>query len=266
MPETTHNPVPTMGIYDIPILSDDGSNWSTYKAKITNQLMAMGLRRHLIGIAKKPSPKIGKYEKDCCAESKSPTSILSAEEIEKVEQAIDLYEQKEAQMRSLIYSTISHSTFLQVKDCPSAHEVWENIVTLNEKKIVHLSEKTLDRLQSLRYDPKASGASMRSHINNLVALRERLADTGCPISDEEFVPSIQESLSSTTPYRRLLSLIKIITDLTQKPVNSKALIQLLYDEEDALSTRMPAPSPPPPTGGVTTKEPVPLGSSRSKML
>ncbi|TFK38538.1 hypothetical protein BDQ12DRAFT_574814, partial [Crucibulum laeve] len=59
---------------------------------------------------------------------------LSDNELEKHEQEMDAYATKQAQVREIIYETVSKSTFLDIKNEPSAAAMWIKLVSINEKK------------------------------------------------------------------------------------------------------------------------------------
>ncbi|KAF8164526.1 hypothetical protein BJ912DRAFT_863731, partial [Pholiota molesta] len=115
----------TLKVLDIPKLAEDGGNWGSYKERVLNHLTSKGLARHVRGTARKPSSLVEKDGKHYRAgdSSEKPTA-LTEEEIEKVETDLDTWETKQAQVREIIYATISKTTYMQIKSCQTASELW----------------------------------------------------------------------------------------------------------------------------------------------
>lgn len=122
---------------------------------------------------------------------------MTAEEVEKHEDAIDIYEQREAQVREFIYGTIDSSTFIQIKG-NNAAEVWKRLVAIHAMKGDMFQTDLLNKLQTIRY---IEGEDMRTHLGIMKGIRERLAETGSTITDDSFNTHIRTSLSLTTRYR-----------------------------------------------------------------
>ena len=146
-------------ISNLPRLAEDGSNWVTYKERILNNLTSKGLMRHVRGMARQPvqlTERNGSYYR------LNELSPLSDEDLEKHEDFVDSYDQKEAQVREIIYETVSKSVFLEIKDESSAAGAWSKLVAIHEAKGIMTYTDTLTKLSSTRY---ADGKSMRAHIS-----------------------------------------------------------------------------------------------------
>lgn len=63
-------------------------------------------------------------------------------------------DQKEAQVRELIYETVSNSLFLQIKSESTAADVWKKLVEICEKQGSLVASDTLTQLQLLRFNPE----------------------------------------------------------------------------------------------------------------
>jgi len=103
----------TIKVTQLPKLESDGENWLTYYERVLNAATACGLRRHLIGTALRPTDLVEKAGKFYL--SATATVPLSDDDVDKHETSIDSWEQKEAQVRELIYNTVDNSSFLQIK-------------------------------------------------------------------------------------------------------------------------------------------------------
>ena len=129
-PESSSN-MSSSKVVNLPRLSEDGSNWVTYKERVLNNLTSKGLMRHVRGTARKPvqlTERHGAYYRP------HELSPLSDEDLEKHEDLVDSYDQKEAQVREIIYETVSKSVFLEIKDESSAAGVWTKLVAIHEAK------------------------------------------------------------------------------------------------------------------------------------
>ena len=77
--------------------------------------------------------------------SKDP---LSVDALETHEISVDSWEQKEAQVRELIYNTVDNSTFLQIKGETSAAALWKKVISIHGNKGTHFEEYLLGKLQT----------------------------------------------------------------------------------------------------------------------
>ncbi|KAG6865436.1 hypothetical protein C0993_008024, partial [Termitomyces sp. T159_Od127] len=59
---------------------------------------------------------------------------LTDEQIDKIEDAMEEWMQKEPQVRKIIYSTVDQSTFHQVKGEPTAADIWKKLVSIHGSK------------------------------------------------------------------------------------------------------------------------------------
>ncbi|KAJ7140063.1 hypothetical protein C8R43DRAFT_893090, partial [Mycena crocata] len=101
----------------LPKLKDDGSNWGNYKDLAMNTIIAKGLRRHAIGSAK-PPPKLEERDGEFFLPNR--LSPLSDTELEEHEDKLDEYLQKQAQVREVIYQSVTEATFMRIKGQPTA--------------------------------------------------------------------------------------------------------------------------------------------------
>ncbi|KAF8877983.1 hypothetical protein BD779DRAFT_1393588, partial [Infundibulicybe gibba] len=103
-------------------LEDNGSNWLTYKERLIWTLTHQGLERHLYGTAQKLEELLevdGKW-----FNKEEPTKPLSRKEIREHETKIDIFVQKEATVRCIIYETISQYTFLRIFKEETSAKLW----------------------------------------------------------------------------------------------------------------------------------------------
>ena len=157
---------------------------------------------------------------------------LSNDELEKHEEAQDLYEQNQATVRELIYRTVDKSTFLQVKGKKTADLVWKKLISIHADKGGMYETDLLAKLQSTHY---TEGESMRDHLTAMTELKERLAEMNVAVSDESFVTYIQTSLSLAPTYRPLFIALSAAARKAGKPLTSSELIWHLTEEAASTS-------------------------------
>ena len=83
-----------------------------YKERILNHLTTKGLLRHLTGTARKP---LETEEKDGKVYKKRSTTVMTDDEFETYLDSIDMYAQKEAKVREVLYDTLTKTVTLQIK-------------------------------------------------------------------------------------------------------------------------------------------------------
>jgi hypothetical protein len=161
-------------ISSLPKLQANGENWVTYKERLRNHLTSKGLVRHVNGTAKKPAEVEIINDK---VHKKGKPTPMDDDELETYYDSVADYEQKEAQVRDVIYETIPKSVFLQVKGQPTASKVIDKLVAIFEQKGQATIQETLNKLTNLCY---TDGSSMNTHIGTMFEIRERLiVDSSC---------------------------------------------------------------------------------------
>ena len=164
----------------LPKLARDGENWLTYQEKVVNAIKARKLRRHLTGTARKP---VDIVEKEGKFFSFSGTELTS-KQLDEHEDELDVWEEKEAQLRELVYNTVDNSTFLQIKGQPTAAKMWEKLVSIYGSKGSAQFEATLlGKLQNAHY---TDDDDICTHLGNMISLRERLEEIDSSLSDAQF--------------------------------------------------------------------------------
>jgi hypothetical protein len=219
----------TIKVTQLPKLASDGENWLTYHERVLNAATARRLRRHLVGTALKPSTLVetgGKFYLPS-----DLTNALSAEALDKHETSVDLWEQREAQVRELIYNTVDNATFLQIKGEKTSAALWKKLTSIHGNKGAQFEEYLLDKLQTARY---TESEDMRTHLANMNTLHERLGEIGSPISDVQFNAYIRTSLSLAPRYQPLLTTLSTTARQTKSALSSDDLIWHLVEEANTV--------------------------------
>ncbi|KAG6839662.1 hypothetical protein H0H87_000277, partial [Tephrocybe sp. NHM501043] len=136
---------------------------------ILNALTSKKLRRHVMGKAHKPADLM--EHEGFFFMGKNTLTPLSDKEIAAYKDEVELWEQKEAQVREIIYRSVDQSTFYQVKNEPTAAAVWKKLASIHANKGAMFETDLLNQLQTSRY-VKNGDIDVRTHLTNLVVIKE----------------------------------------------------------------------------------------------
>ena len=157
------------------------------------------------------------------------THPLTDVELEKHEDEQDEYDRCEAQVRELIYETVSKSVFLQIKGEQTAAGVWKKLTSISEKQGSLVATDTLTQLQLLRFNPEDDD-NIESHTSKMAELHELLAEMGMPLTDEAYSSYIRTSLSHIPTFRNLFTSIDIVTETSNTTLPPSSLINRIHSQ------------------------------------
>jgi hypothetical protein len=178
---------PTSQTLSVPKLSDDGSNWVDYATKARTAMGSKGLIRHIEGTARKPTP----YAEVNGALMVDATTPATDDQIDAKERRLDEYEQKEYLARHIIITSISPRLLTSVKELKTSALMWDAIKTdATAKMELH----QIDTLKKLHQRKCGETDNVKTHLEELVDLRGKLAGMGAPVEDKEFRTIILSSL------------------------------------------------------------------------
>ncbi len=86
-------------------------------------------------------------------------------------------------MQEIFYETISNSTFMQIKNQPSAAYVWAAIIAIFETKEDLVQEDLISQLQNT-HCPEDS--DICAHLANMQYMGEELTEMGTVITNPSF--------------------------------------------------------------------------------
>lgn len=181
-----------------------------------------GLKRHLNGTSRRPPMPILINSAYFAADR---TTLLTDDEVEDMFEAYNIWEQKEATVRHILYSTVSVSVFQEIKNEPSAALVWDKLVSIFESKGELLQSNILTKLQTITC---AEGANVRDHIALMQTMREDLANMGTKITDEAHATNIKRSLPSN--FRPFLSTLSTSCRLTKATIALNDLVAMIFSD------------------------------------
>ena len=158
---------------------------------------------------------------------KGNATAITDDEFESYLDSLDTYAQKEAQVREVLYDTLTKMVTLQIKGQPTATDSWKKLTSIFESKGDMTVTDTLSKLTTTHY---VNGNDMRTHIATLLEMWEQLAEMGHSLSDQQFSAYVRTSL--TSDYRPLLTSLAAASKATNQILTSDVLIQAILDEAD----------------------------------
>ena len=171
----------------IPALADDGSNWVDYQTKVQVAMGSKGLTRHLEGTAIKPSP----YPITGGVAMLPSGNPASDDQIDARETKIEEYSKKEYLAQYIIINSISAWLGTSVKEKPNAHKMWETVkADTSMKTQIH----QIDMLKTMHQKRCGENDNVRTHLEELVALWNRLIGMGATVDEPQFHTIILSSL------------------------------------------------------------------------
>ena len=165
-------------------LKDNGSNWVVFEEKITNKFLDKGLGWHLRGTAHVPPHPVehkGKFYQSTDTVFAHP---LSDDDLEKLEDKLEEYEQKEAKMRTIIYESISDSTFNKIKGEATAALIWKKLISIMTGKGDLVCEHLLTWLGNMSCSDEGN---MQEHLGKMKILHECIEGMGLKIEDNQYI-------------------------------------------------------------------------------
>ena len=154
--------------YSIPQLQADGMNWIMWKQQTLSSLMSnKGVQRHIEGTARTP-PAIPMYP---------TTRTLSddeLEELEKIEEKWDTYNQHETSIKAQRLTTIPESIAIEVQGLTTGKASWDALCNKHEKKALTAIVDLRHRIYVLKCMDEVN---VKNHIH-LLSMMYVLNNTG----------------------------------------------------------------------------------------
>ncbi|KAJ8582924.1 hypothetical protein M405DRAFT_776001, partial [Rhizopogon salebrosus TDB-379] len=117
-------PSSSSSLFNIPQLAEDGSNWVTYKHRMTIALNAHGLGEYVDGTVLIPT----RYVADSAGILESaPGKPATADEIKENRKEVNEYTQKDSLVQQHIFSTITDRLMLQLGSTLTGATMWAQV-------------------------------------------------------------------------------------------------------------------------------------------
>jgi len=204
----------------IPKLRDDGSNWVDYESRTKIVLGSKGLIKHVEGTARRPTP----FTLEAGVPVTAPGTPATDEMIEAKERKVDKYEQKEFTARHIILTSVPPRLSSMIK-AKNAKDMWDKVKKDATTRTKIFQSDTRRCLQDMRCD---ENGDMKTHLTDMVQLRDELVRMGSSVLDEEFLSFILSSLLPS--YRTLLTSVMIATTVSGNDMQPDALMSIVLQE------------------------------------
>ena len=161
---TTH--VTSSSIYPVPKLNKDRLNWLLWKSQTMMTILAKWLLCHLQGWVTAPVslPRSTDGTQIFLHDGKTPAP---ATDVEKNEDEIETYFQREAMILQQLYATVAKSIHYQIQGLLTATATWDKICQLHKGKSEIVQVDTRKQLQELRCN---DGDDVKAHLTNMIKL------------------------------------------------------------------------------------------------
>jgi gag-polypeptide of LTR copia-type len=148
----------TIKSFVVPKLAQDGSNWVTWKSQTLAVLASSrGVMQHVQGMARVPAPL--------------PDNIMELvlmdemeEELEKLEQQWDDYNQREAMIKAQLFTTIPEGLLIKVQKLATAKQVWNAVCAKHESRAIGVKINIRRHMYEMKCE---DDANVRTHLESL---------------------------------------------------------------------------------------------------
>ena len=113
------------------------------------------------------------------------------EELEKIEEKWDLYNQREALIKAQILTTVPEATAVEIQSLKTGKEMWDALCTKHEKKTLTVIVDLWRRMYVLKC---LDEGDVKTHMETLSLMYEQLKGMGEKIEDGDFMMLILASL------------------------------------------------------------------------
>lgn len=154
----------------LPLLTENGENFVSWKAEVEAAITAKGLLRYLDGRATEPiMPPHQPHSTDDAVNEAYKKSL------EEYDDAYDTWVQKNAQIKNIFYCTVPATLKLQLHALKSAKEAWDKICSEHQRNEPLSQVNLLTSMSELRTD---DGQDPRETLNRYLDLKSRYANAG----------------------------------------------------------------------------------------
>ena len=136
------------------------------------------------------------------------------EELEKIEEKWDMYNQPEATIRAQLLTTIPGSIAIDLQGLETGKELWDTLCKKHEKRALTVVVDLWHRLYVLKC---LDHSNVKTHIQSLNVLYEQLKNMGEEITEDNFTTLILTSLPKS--YWPLINMISLQNHATPKAIS-----------------------------------------------
>jgi len=156
----------------LPRLSESGENFPTWKAEVESAVIAKGLLRYMDGRAKPPIPPV-----DLDASQQRDATLVAAQavQVEKYDTDYDQWMEKNAQLMTIFYRTVSPSLKLELHPLKTAAEAWKRILEEHQRNEPLSQINILTAMGDLKTE---DGQDPRETLKQYAELKSRYGAAG----------------------------------------------------------------------------------------
>ncbi len=130
-------------------------------------------------------------------------------------------------MCTIIYESISDSTFNKIKGEATAALIWKKLISIMTGKSNLVREHLLTQLGNMSC---SNEGNMQEHLGEMKILCERIEGMGLKIKDNQYMSMIQKSLPPS--YNHICHTLSAASKFTGKPLTLEMLVAALHEEWD----------------------------------
>ena len=215
---------PSSSFFNVPQLTEDGSNWIIYKGRLLTAVNARGstMRQYIDGTAKEPDP----LKADT---ARIPQSLnggtATSDEIKENLKEIQEYHYRNSLVKQQIFSTITDEMYLRVQEFDSTSRIWMELCAIHQDKTKLTQTDLWQHMHETRCQEEGD---VKEHFGVLHRLKQSLAGMGVRVEDEDYTTILVGSLPES--YRPTLSAISANACMNGKDITLNDLIKIITEE------------------------------------
>ena len=196
----------------LPKLSPDGSNWVTYRDRLTWALQSNSIQDHIA--------------------AESPPAAYTALGTINALAPDARWRKEEIAIKQVLVSTLPDTAFNRIKGQANVKDAWDILKRVYEQRSTAMVADTIRRFRNQRCE---EDGNVRDHFDALSNLREQLGAMGRTVEDADYTDTLLASLPSA--YDAAISSISASARLGSTPLSSEIFERFILDEYDRRQVR-----------------------------
>ena len=151
------------------------------------------------------------------------------EELEKIKEKWDLYNQHEALIKAQILTTGPEATAVEIQSLMTGKKMWSALCNKHEKKALMVIVDLQHRMYALK---RLDEGNVKTHMETLSSIYEQLKGMGEKIEDGDFTMLILAFLPKG--YRPLINTISLQNHASTTPLKPRVMMESILEEFNRL--------------------------------
>jgi gag-polypeptide of LTR copia-type/Zinc knuckle len=135
-----------------------------------------------------------------------------------------------ASIKAQIFTMISDSVLIEIRNLTTAKEVWDAVCTRHETKALMIKVDVRRRMYEMKC---ADESNVRTHLENLMKMHEQLAGMNAALTDDDLVTVVLGLLPKS--YRPLINAITMSAAHAKAKLEPDQVVSTLIDEFEWLT-------------------------------